>query len=264
MPKIQNIKKGFHEIFGSFGFRVSNLFRASNFEFRVSNRAGFTPLEVLGRKILEIFYPHHNVSGNIIERSSGGIASSKNKRLLTGFTIIEIVVATGLFAVLSLAAVSIMIAVVKAQTHIQRIQSTIDNIRFSLELLTKEMRVGTGYRLVSPNECGDAGTDELNFVTSVPRPIPQRRYFIQGGRLMRITKASAIVSTDCSLAVPFTADEVRIDRFRVILRGVSSGSSDGQPWATFNLKITALDPKGVSDFSMDLQTSVVRRERDFP
>jgi len=108
-----------------------------------------------------------------------------------GFTLIETIVATGLFALLALTAVSIMLSVVKAQTSVQRIQSAIDNIRFSLELITKEMRVGTGYRLVSPNECGDAGTDEINFVTSFPPA--ERRYFIQANRLMRIKKSSAIL-----------------------------------------------------------------------
>ena len=195
---------------------------------------------------------------------SGSRAKSRDnfQKRNAGFTLIETIVATGLFALLALTAVSIMLSVVKAQTSIQRIQSAIDNIRFSLELITKEMRVGTGYRLVSPNECGDAGTDEINFVTSFPPA--ERRYFIQANRLMRIKKSSAILSSDCFSAVPFTADEVRIDRFRVLVRGASAGSSDGQPWATFNLEITALDPKGVSNFSMDLQTSVARRARDLP
>ena len=239
-----------------------------NFQFLKINfqiekeKGGFTPLEVLGRKISKIFRPHRDVSWHIIKSPCQEIASSKNRRLLTGFTLIETIVATGLFALLALTAVSIMLSVVKAQTSVQRIQSAIDNIRFSLELITKEMRVGTGYRLVSPNECGDAGTDEINFVTSFPPA--ERRYFIQANRLMRIKKSSAILSSDCSSAVPFTADEVRIDRFRVLVRGASAGSSDGQPWAVFNLKITALDPKGVSNFSMDLETSVARRARDLP
>ena len=197
------------------------------------------------------------------ERAEPGAARRSDQTVfIRGFTLIETIVATGLFALLALTAVSIMLSVVKAQTSVQRIQSAIDNIRFSLELITKEMRVGTGYRLVSPNECGDAGTDEINFVTSFPPA--ERRYFIQANRLMRIKKSSAILSSDCSSAVPFTADEVRIDRFRVLVRGASAGSSDGQPWAVFNLKITALDPKGISNFSMDLQTSVTQRARDLP
>ena len=102
----------------------------------------FTPLEVLGRKILEIFRPHRNVSGYVIEPSCGKTVFLKNRRLLTGFTLIEMAVATGIFAILVVSAISIMISVTKAQTKIQRVQTAIDNVRFSLELITKEMRVG--------------------------------------------------------------------------------------------------------------------------
>ncbi|OGZ96890.1 MAG: hypothetical protein A2847_02685 [Candidatus Sungbacteria bacterium RIFCSPHIGHO2_01_FULL_50_25] len=189
----------------------------------------------------------------------------------TGFTLIEMVVATGIFSMLAISAVSIMIAVSKAQAKIQRTQAAIDNIRYSLELITKEMRVGTQYKLISPNECGDSGTDEINFVASTPAG-SQRRYFIDtdaGGvkRLMRIKKTTgAISSADCSSAISLSADEVTVDRFRMVPRGntASPGSTDGQPWIVINLKVSAIDPKGVAHSTMDLQTSITQRIRDFP
>jgi prepilin-type N-terminal cleavage/methylation domain-containing protein len=184
-----------------------------------------------------------------------------------GFTLIEMAVATGLFAILTVSAVSIMIAASKAQLSIQRVQTSIDNIRFSLELITKEMRVGASYKNPSTGECGeDSGTDIVQFVTSTSPP--ERRYFVRNGVLRRIKKASVIAVADClglgDISVPFTSDDIRVERFRVILRGNTSGSSDGQPWAMFNVKATAFDPRGVSNFSMTLQTSVVQRIRDFP
>ena len=218
---------------------------------------GFTPLEVLGRKILEIFRPHRNVSRHIIEPPCGEIAFLKNRRLLTGFTLIEMAVATGIFSVLVISAISIMISVTKAQVKIQRVQTAIDNVRFSMELITKEMRVGTGYEYYSDCDPSGPAQSGIRFTTSTGG---KRIYYLDSinDRIMR-SKTSL-----CADAVPFTAEDVRVDRFRILLRGIPGGSSDGQPWATFNMAVTVLDPKGVSDFSMDLQTSVVQRIRDFP
>src|SRR3989344_5146666 len=174
-----------------------------------------------------------------------------------GFTILEMLVGSGLFAILALSAVSIMISVTKAQAKIQRVQTAIDNVRFSLELITKEIRVGTVYEYYPDCNLSGPAQSGIRFTTSTGG---KRIYYFDttNNRIMRSKTAL------CADAVPFTAEDVRVDRFRVLLRGLSAGYSDGQPWATFNMKVTVLDPKGVSDFSMDLQTSVVQRIRDFP
>lgn len=177
--------------------------------------------------------------------------------LTRGFTLIEMAVATGIFAILVVSAVSVMISVTKAQTKIQRVQTAIDNVRFSLELITKEMRVGTEYEYYSDCDSSGPAQSGFRFTTSTGG---KRIYYLDSinDRIMRSKTAF------CTDAVPFTAEDVRVDRFRVLLRGIPAGASDGQPWATFNMAVTVLDPKGASDFSMDLQTSVVQRSRDFP
>src|SRR3989344_2206671 len=150
-----------------------------------------------------------------------------------GFTILEMLVGSGLFAILALSAVSIMISV------------------------TKEIRVGTVYEYYPDCNLSGPAQSGIRFTTSTGG---KRIYYFDttNNRIMRSKTAL------CADAVPFTAEDVRVDRFRVLLRGISAGSSVGRPWATFNIKVTVLDPKGVSDFSMDLQTSVVQRIRDFP
>ncbi len=187
------------------------------------------------------------------ERAEPSVARWSDRTvLIRGFTLIEMAVATGIFAILVVSAVSIMISVTKAQTKIQRVQTAIDNVRFSLELITKEMRVGKNYESYS---C--SGGSGIRFTTSTGGT---RIYYLDtaNNRIMR-SKVD-----DCAEAVPFTAEDVRVDRFRILLRGIPGGSSDGQPWATFNIAVMVLDPKGVSNFSMNLQTSVVQRIRDFP
>ncbi len=237
-----------------------------NFQFSIFNfhenqskfSAGFTPpLQFRPPQSVPSDTDEHTVlESSVFPPASSGRHKNQSK-LSVGFTILEMLVGSGIFAILALSAVSIMISVTKAQTKIQRVQTAIDNVRFSLELITKEMRVGTGYEYYP--DCNPSGPAQsgIRFTTSTGG---KRIYYLDtpGNRIMRSKTAL------CADAVPFTAEDVRVDRFRVLLRGISAGASDGQPWSTFNMAVTVLDPKGVSDFSMDLQTSVVQRIRDFP
>ena|SRR3989344_1583448 len=90
-----------------------------NFQFSKINfqkrSAGFTPLEVLGRKISKIFRPHRDVSWHIIKSPCQEIASSKNRRLLTGFTLIEVVVA---FAIIMAALIGPVALITRGLTDV--------------------------------------------------------------------------------------------------------------------------------------------------
>lgn len=62
-----------------------------------------------------------------------------------GFTLIEIIVALGLFAVVGVVAVGTIMRVVDANKKAQTLRLTVDNINFTLESMSRELRVGTSY-----------------------------------------------------------------------------------------------------------------------
>lgn len=199
-----------------------------------------------------------NVQSKGTERGERGFTQPHfSEKSGAGFTLIEMVVATGLFMILVVSAISIVISVSRAQAHVQKVQAAIDNVRFSLELLTKEMRVGVGYEYYS--DCNPTGPAKsgFQFVTSEG---DTHIYYLDhvNQRIMR-SETSA-----CADAVPFTAEEVRVERLYVELRGHTGGSSDGQPWAVLNLRVSAPDLRGGAPFTMDIQTTVTQRIRDFP
>ena len=177
-----------------------------------------------------------------------------------GFTLLEMVVSIGLFSTLIIAAAGVTLSVSKAQIKAQNIQASLDNIRFSLELITKEMRTGTGWALTSI--CAPQGS-EISFTTSLGE---KRVYFLDSssGAIMR---AKVVIGgAECSNPAkvkPFTAEEVLVERFNFSFTyGQIAGSSDGQPRATITLKVTSRSPKEELQSSMDLQTTVVQRLRD--
>lgn len=186
----------------------------------------------------------------------------KNKQ---GFTLVEIIVATGLFATLVIAIMDIMIAAANAQRKISNIQAVQDNVRFSIELMAREMRTGERFRLVS-HPCAFNLGEGIEFTNLTAGG---RRYYYLADSdsnsspdsIWRVAMPSDI-DIDCASAAKFTADEVIVEYMRFYLHGQVLGPSDGQPRITIVLGARSRDQKIVSETSMQIQTSITPRVRD--
>lgn len=165
-----------------------------------------------------------------------------------GFTLLEMVVSTGIFFVVVILAVGLAIAVSDAQIKASNLQTIQDNVRFSLELMTKEIRTGFDYALTSL--CG--GSSELSFEATSGL----RVYFLDTTtkRIMR--------GTNCADATPFTSDNMIVDDLRFIVRGNSPGPNDGQPTITISMTVRSISDKQKLESSMNLQTTIVQRTKD--
>lgn len=169
-----------------------------------------------------------------------------------GFTLLEMIISIGIFSVLVVTSIGVMLGISNAQIKAANIQATEDNIRFSMELMTKEMRTGTQYTLSS--FCAGAAGTEVSFVTSAGE---RRVYYQDGDRLMRL-----VGTVDCSRAKPLMADDVAVDRLRFQAGGTAEGSADGQPWIMVAVGISSKGGKQAFVSRMDLETMVVQRLRD--
>lgn len=174
------------------------------------------------------------------------------KKYCSGFTLLEMVISIGIFSVLVVASIGVTLGVSNAQIKAANTQATQDNIRFSLELMTKEMRTGNGYRLSSV--CNQNPGEEISFITSGTE---SRIYYLQGDRLMRL-KNTAV----CQSAHPLMADEVGAERLRFVISGTAPGIGDGQPRVTVSVSVRSKSLKDPLESRMDLQTTVVQRLRD--
>jgi len=177
----------------------------------------------------------------------------------SGFTLLEMVISLGIFSALVISAIGVTIGVSGAQLHAAEVQAIQDNIRFSLELITKEMRTGSGYQLSSA--CSGVLGSEISFTTSLDE---QRIYYLDNAdHIMRVSDdLNQDGSLNCLDATVFTAEDVEVERFIIRISGASSGPADGQPRVTISLKVKARDPKIQQGPSMDLETTVTQRLRD--
>lgn len=181
----------------------------------------------------------------------------RNHNSSDGFTLIEIIVAVSIFALITLATVQIMLIVIRAQETITRTQAIQDNARFSLELITKEMRTGIGYQI--RNVCTPPGSlAEIHFTSTSGL----RVYYLDpggSGKIYRATGVDVNNGAQCGLTPgvfnEFTGDQVFVERLAFILHGQDPSATDGQAMATITMHIRP---------NLDLQTTIVQRVRDTP
>ena len=185
-----------------------------------------------------------------------------------GMTILELVVAVGIFSFVVLAAFNLIIAISDAHVKAANLQTVQDNIRFSLELMTKELRTGYGYKLTAFCTALGSGT-EISLTAVDSTGVPHSRiYFwkdLNGAGPDTIMRVTAADCSNASTVSPFTSDEIIVDRLNFIVHGNTGtpGFSDGQPMVTIVLRVKSRDVKSQVKTNMDIQTTITQRVRDF-
>src|SRR3989344_6906727 len=197
-------------------------------------KGGFTPSETMASK-----------------RNSSHSSGPRHRKFLMGFTLLEMTIAIGIFSLIAVAAIGITLAAVQAQRKAANLQVVQDNARFGLELMTKELRTGSAYRLTT--FCGISG-EEVSFLTFTGAV---RVYYKSGNSLMRL-----VGTTNRASAISFIGGDaiVTLAKFRV--GGEVLGPTDGQPWVSISLSVRSADPDQSLESRANIQTTVVARLRD--
>lgn len=197
----------------------------------------------------------------------------KNNRA-SGFTLIEMIVAIGVFAMAMLISVGAILSISAAQKRAIAIQNVQDNIRFALETMVKEARLGSEYR------CG-ATIDEINIILNYQDPPVMTRDCSNGGPSLTFINArkDAVVSYQLRKDqngengqierwsddpdndfFPITSTNVSIDELWFYVLGAEEAGDGRQP----RIIITARGSVSVKGqiVNIDLQTMVSQRLLD--
>lgn len=169
-----------------------------------------------------------------------------NKR--KGFTLIEIMVAVSIFSIVMVMSMGALLAILGANRKAQTMKSVMNNLNFSLETMTRDLRFASEYQLL-----GDTITAKSNRGGNETGVIISYSLGSNGD-------ASSIQRTIDGISLPITAPEIKIEDLNFIVTGEDEG--DGlQPKILITIKGYAGERKDVKS-SFNLQTTVSQRSLD--
>jgi type II secretion system protein J len=191
-----------------------------------------------------------------------------------GFTLIEMMVAVSIFAIVMMVGVGALLSLVQINKRAQAVNSVMNNLNSALESMSRSIRVGTNYYCATsatpPSPTVLATTQDCPGTTGNPAGIllafespsgdpanvnDQVVYRLNGNQLERSLSSGANGSW-----VALTAPEVTITSFNFYVIGAPRGDFL-QPRVLMRIIGTANVPGGSTSFS--IQASVVQRLLDF-
>lgn len=169
-----------------------------------------------------------------------------------GFTLLEMIVALGIFAVVAVVSAGILLSLTDAQNKAFSAQDAYDNLRFALEAMSKDIRTGEVYHcgseppaLSQPNDCL-SGADNFTYKSAAGELITYR---LSGGRIEKIVEGV--------LSGPLTSEAVKIENLTFYVLGTISADQI-HPRATIVIRGSA--GKGRSASVFNIQTTVSQRK----
>ena len=173
-----------------------------------------------------------------------------------GLTLIELIIALGVFSLAVFIAVSLFLSSLKAQKKILAIQSSLDNLKYVMEMLTKEARMAK----TDLGSCGQANyiyfvspiNNELSFVSSQDECV---KYILSAeGRLIKqISRGGETLGE-----MPITSEEVIIDQIKFISPEMElENPATSQPKLTISINFY---PKNIPSATVvHMQTTISSR-----
>ena len=186
-----------------------------------------------------------------------------------GFTLLEMLVAVGLFTVALFIIMVTLFSVTNAQKKAAALQNAQDNLRFAFEAMTKEIRTGRSFHcgasgaLTQAQNCNfPNGSDSFSFRNGAGQTVTYQVILNQlvkssdGNLPCTVPDSQNPALINCQ---KITAPEVVIvDRIAFYVSGALAGD-DLQSMATIVLEGQVLDPRGIGTAQINLQATVSKR-----
>ena len=174
--------------------------------------------------------------------------------LVTGFTIMEIVIAVGIFSVVIVTIAASFIKLSSTQRNIRNKEDVLNELRFAIDLMGQEINSGSAFTIPPTAECYPASTctgnscDTMCFASRVRPDIPLRRMEykldVPTGTIVRAEKKTfglcAILPLDPKCYQPITSARVYIDKLAFF---VNNKGLNLQPLVTVAVEGTIIGDK---------------------
>ncbi len=182
-----------------------------------------------------------------------------------GFTLLEMLVSIGIFSVLIVSSIAVILSIGSAQTKTSNVQNIQDNMRYTMELMSREMRQGKNYQ---PFLCVGDVCEKIKFTKFEDEPDPGDdevpvwycSVVNDGVGEIRRWKQETDECQTSENAEVLTGREVDIRRLYFVVVG-DDAESCIQPRVTILLEGRSEDAKTELESEFHLQTTVTQRIR---
>ncbi|MEI6490235.1 MAG: type II secretion system protein [bacterium] len=195
----------------------------------------------------------------------------KNISNKKAFTLIEVVVAVGLFSVVMMVALAIILSVVDNNKKVHSVNVVVDNLNFSIDSMVRDIKTGKFYQCgTSPTINIGGGSGCVSTAITLVSTLYGKDKIVQyefREDLKKIFKSSCdilttsggstqVVGTGCTIPTELTSSEITITAVNFVVNPGRPGIS--QPTVFVLIKGTsAINPTEASDFT--IQTLISQR-----
>lgn len=173
-----------------------------------------------------------------------------------GYTLIELIVAVGLFALVMALAAGAYLLMININRQAQGISTGINNLSFALETMTRTIRTGTAYSCGLISGLGDCGSGGTSFTFSPAGGGAPVTYTLDGSTIQKKVGVSSSALTDPS--------SVQITSLMFYVSGTATASSGDytQPHVTMVISGTVSAGPGKPTQSFIIETGATMRGSD--
>lgn len=187
---------------------------------------------------------------------------------LRGFTLIEMMIAFAIFAVIMVISAGSLISLIEANHKAQTLKTVVNNLHFAFENMSRNIRTGAVYRcgadgaLGNPRDCATSGNTSVAFSARTGSVVIYR----WNGTTLSIERSLDSGGT----FAPITAPEIQVDQLQFYVDGSCPKASNNpsecpsdtkQPRVLIVARGRMLG-KGRIESKFDIETMVSQRQLD--
>ncbi len=186
----------------------------------------------------------------------------------SGFTIIEMIIAFAIFAIVMVISVGSFVSLMEANHKAQTLKTVVNNLHFALENISRNVRTGTNYHCgfsgspIDPRDCASEPSSRLIFRARSGEYV---LYELSAGAILRAKDKNPSALLVFENRIPITAPEVAIDTLNFYVDGADNtddkAGNKKQPRVLMVVK-GSMKGKSKVPSRFDIQTLVSQRSLD--
>jgi len=165
-----------------------------------------------------------------------------NSNFSSGFTLVELLVASTVFVLFMAAITNIFILAQSSQRFLSKYSLVIDDLSFFLERAAREIRMGDNFTLSG---------DKLSFTNAYGQNVV---YKLEHYKIQRSEDGGITFS-------PITSKDIKVKELKFVLSGQSKDDSL-QPRITISVKFTSGEGRESEKYEKTVQTTISARQLD--